>query len=585
MDFTDVLQLVCGLSLLLFGMSIMSNSMRKRAAEGRRGLFDSVTKSPFKGFLIGAGVTALIQSSSASTVMIVGFVNSGMMTLLQAIYVIFGANVGTVITSWIMCLSGLEGGSNVTGVLSAFKPTVWVPIIAIIATFFLLFTKKEKIKDTATVIMGFAVLIVGMEYMTAAVSGLSQSEEFASMLTIFDNPLLGLLAGVVITLIIQSSAASIGILQSLTTTGAITFGMAVPIIVGQNIGTCITAVLSSIGANTNAKRTAMAHLMFNIISAIILLPLYYLVNLIFNLSFANATINMFGVAAVHTIYKIISVLILWPFAKLLEKLVTKLIRTKNKNEKVTLIDDRILKTPAVAVIRCKELTVTMNGYASDGMRMALNALTTGDLSQAKTIREYEETVDHYEDELGSFLIKVSATSLTKKDTAEITEMMHLLSDIERISDHSVDLLKSLEEMKSKKIEFSDAAKNELSVMANAVREILEMSEVCFANNDVALASNVEPLEQVVDYLKEELKRRHVIRLQNSQCTMEHGFVLSDILTSLERVSDHCSNIAGCVIEVSGHDSMDMHNYLRGVKADDGHFKEAYNEYLDKFKLN
>jgi len=584
MGVTEILQLICGLSLLLFGMSVMSNSLRKRAAEGRRGLFDSVTKSPFKGFIIGVGVTALIQSSSASTVMVVGLVNSGMMTLLQAIYVIFGANIGTVITSWLMCLSGIEGASEVTGVLGVFKPTIWVPVIAIIATFFLLFSKKEKIKDTATVIMGFAVLIVGMEYMTAAVSGLSENEAFTNILTVFNNPLLGLLAGIVLTMIIQSSAASIGILQSLTTTGAITFGMAVPIIVGENIGTCITAVLSSIGTNTNAKRTAMAHLMFNILSAVVLLPLYFLVNWIFKLSFTDSVTNMFGVAAVHTIYKMLSVLIFWPCAKLLEKLVTKLVKTKNKDEKTTLIDERILNTPAVAVIRCRELSINMNRYACDGMRMALDALSTGDLSKAKEIREFEETVDHYEDELGSFLIKVSGTNITKKDSAVITEMMHLLSDIERISDHSVDLLRSIEEMKTKKIEFSDAAKKELAVMAGAVREILDMSEVCFAKNDVTVASEVEPLEQVVDYLKEELKRRHVIRLQNSQCTMEHGFVLSDILTSLERVSDHCSNIAGCVIEVSGHESMDMHDYLRGVKTDDAHFKEAYNRYMDKYTL-
>lgn len=584
MDVTQILQLICGLSLLLFGMSVMSNSLRKRAAEGRRGLFNSVTKSPFKGFLIGVGVTALIQSSSASTVMVVGLVNSGMMTLLQAIYVIFGANVGTVITSWIMCLSGIEGGTEVTGIIGVFKPTIWVPVIAIIAMFFLLFTKKEKIKDTATVVMGFAVLIVGMEYMTSAVSGLSENEAFTSMLTIFNNPLLGLLAGIVVTLIIQSSAASIGILESLSTTGAITFGMAIPIIVGQNIGTCITAVLSSIGANTNAKRSALAHLMFNVISAAVILPIYYLVDLIFNMGFMDSTINMFGVAGVHTIYKIISVLLWWPFAKFLEKLVTKLVKTK-KEEKVALVDERILKTPAVAVIRCKELTVDMNRYACDGMRMALNALSSGDLSQSKTIREYEETVDHYEDELGSFLIKVSGTNITKKDSAEITEMLHLLSDIERISDHSVDLLESLEEMKNKKIEFSDAAKKELSVMAKAVGEILDLSEVCFARGDVNVAVDVEPLEQVVDFLKEELKRRHVIRLQNSQCTMEHGFVLSDILTSLERVSDHCSNIAGCVIEIAGHDSMDMHSYLRGVKSDDTHFKDAFNDYLGKYTLD
>ena len=584
MEITQILQLICGLSLLLFGMSVMSNSLRKRAAEGRKGLFNSVTKSPFKGFLIGVGVTALIQSSSASTVMVVGLVNSGMMTLLQAIYVIFGANVGTVITSWIMCLSGIEGGTEVTGIIGIFKPTIWVPVVAIIATFFLLFTKKEKIKDTATVVMGFAVLIVGMEYMTSAVSGLSDNEAFTSMLTIFKNPILGLLAGIVVTLIIQSSAASIGILESLSTTGAITFGMAIPIIVGQNIGTCITAVLSSIGANTNAKRTALAHLMFNIISAAVILPIYYVIDLIFNMGFMDSTINMFGVAGVHTIYKIISVILWWPFAKLLEKLVTKLVKTK-KEEKVALVDERILKTPAVAVIRCKELTVDMNRYACDGMRMALAALSTGDLSQAKEIREYEETVDHYEDELGSFLIKVSGTNITKKDSAEITEMLHLLSDIERISDHSVDLLESLEEMKNKKIEFSDAAKKELAVMAKAVGEILDMSEVCFASGDVSVATNVEPLEQVVDFLKEELKRRHVIRLQNSQCTMEHGFVLSDILTSLERVSDHCSNIAGCVIEIAGHDSMDMHSYLRGVKSDDTHFKDAFNDYLGKYTLD
>ncbi|MCR5457814.1 MAG: Na/Pi cotransporter family protein [Clostridiales bacterium] len=564
----------------------MSNSLRKRAAEGRMGLFDSVTKSPLMGFLIGIGVTALIQSSSASTVMVVGFVNSGMMSLLQAIYVIFGANIGTVVTSWLMCLSGIEGGSEVTGALAVFKTSFWVPIIAVIATAFLLFSKKEKVKDTATVIMGFAVMIVGMEYMTGAVSGLSENEEFTNILTVFNNPLLGVLAGVAITMVVQSSAASIGILQSLTTTGAVTYGMAIPIIVGQNIGTCITAILSSIGANTNAKRTAMAHLMFNIISALLLLPLYYLVSWIFSLTLGDSTINMIGVAGVHTIYKVISAILWWPFAKLLEKLVTKLVRTKkNKDEKVALVDERILNTPAVAVIRCKELSINMNRYACDGMRMALDALASGDLAQAKIIREYEETVDQYEDQLGSFLIKVSGTNLTRKDSAEITEMMHLLSDIERISDHSVDLLESVEEMKNRKIEFSEAAKKEVSVMAAAIREILDMSEVSFAKNDVNIASNVEPLEQVVDYLKEELKRRHVIRLQNSQCTMEHGFVLSDILTNLERVSDHCSNIAGCVIEIAGHDSMDMHSYLRGVKTDDTHFKDAFNEYLGKYTLD
>ncbi len=586
MSIFDVLTLLCGLALFLYGMDVMAKALKKSAGKKLKIILNSLTSNPFKGFLLGLGVTAVIQSSSAMTVMVVGFVNSGTMLLRQATSVIMGANVGTAVTAWLTGLSGIGGAETVSGLLEWLKPSAWMPILALIGICLTMFAKKDKNKNIGTILMGFAILMVGMETMSGAVSGLKESESFQSILIMFNNPILGVLAGTVLTAIVQSSSASVGILQSLTTTGAITYGAAIPIIMGQNIGTCITALISSLNAGKNGKRAALIHLYFNIIGVVVLLGAFSLVDLFLNFAFVDTAIDMWGVALVHTVFKLLSVLIMAPFTKQLEKLAVISVRgsAKETDEYANLLDDRFLDTPEVALERSHQIARQMAKISVSSLQNAIGMLDSYDEKTASEIREIEEKVDSYEDMLGSYLVKLSARSLTTSESHEVTKLLHLIGDFERISDHALNLVESAEEIKAKNITFSDEAKNELASLKSAVLDILSMTENAYIENDIALAMKVEPLEQVVDYLKDHIRLQHILRLQNSKCTIEHGFVLSDILTNLERVSDHCSNIAGCLVEMSAKNALDLHGYLRSIKKSGEDFEQLYKEYMQKYAI-
>lgn len=577
MDLKDVLSLIGGLSLFLFGMQLMGNALEKKAGSGLKTLLERMTGNTFKGFLLGLGVTSVIQSSSATTVMVVGFVNSGVMTLKQSIGIIMGANIGTTVTAWILSLTGIDGGA---WYVDMFKPDSFVPVLALIGIAFMMFSKSNKRKDTAVILLGFATLMTGMDLMSNAVEGLKNEPSFANILTLFTNPILGVLAGAVLTAIIQSSSASVGILQALSSTGAVSFGNAIPIIMGQNIGTCVTAMISSLGANKNAKRTAFVHLYFNIIGSVVLLSLFTAAKYIFDLQFLDKMqIDEFWIAIVHSAFNILCTLIWAPFTGLLAKLATITVRERaTEKEHYEMLDERLLQTPPIAVERAKTVTETMAEISVSAIHKSFDLLS--DFSEAgyEEVRKLEDKADKYEDKLGSYLVKVSALELTDEDSVETAKLLHIIGDFERISDHAVNIIESAEEIKDKKMNFSGEAQKELSVLINAVNEIVDLAYDAFANENLESAVKVEPLEQVVDNLKASLKKQHIARLQKGECTIELGFVLTDLLTNLERVSDHCSNIAGLVIEMNHHD-MDIHKYLRSVK--DGK-ESVFNNYFEFF---
>ncbi len=594
MTIFDVLTLICGLALFLYGMDVMGDALKKSAGRKLKTILGNLTSNKWKGFLLGLGVTAVIQSSSATTVMVVGFVNSGTMLLSQAIGVIMGANVGTAVTAWITGLNGLGGGAaSAAEWLSWLKPSAWMPILALVGICLIMFSKKEKKKDIGVILMGFAVLMVGMDTMSGAVSGLKSSPEFQQILLLFKNPLLGILAGTVLTAIVQSSSASVGILQALSSTGAITYSAAMPIIMGQNIGTCVTAMLSSISANKNGKRAALVHLYFNIIGVILWMGMYYLLGWILTstnvfglFAWAEGTvIDMWGIAAIHTIFKIFSVALLMPVSNLLEKLAMATIKgTDTKGDGYTdMLDERLLETPSVAIERCYEVADQMAKLSSKAIQQAITLLGTYDDKVAQEVHDAEDRVDIYEDVLGSYLMKLSARSMTEIDSREVTKLLYMIGDFERISDHAVNIVDSADEIKDKGLEFSEKAVRELTVMYNAINEIMQMTEEAFINQDEKKAYIVEPLEQVVDDLKEQIRVRHIRRLQKEECTMEHGFVLSDILTNLERVSDHCSNVASCLIEMNEHEDLGIHEYEHHLK-EEGEFDKLYHEYLAKYSI-
>ena len=586
MGIFEVLSLLCGLALFLYGMDVMGDSLKKSAGSSLKNILAKMTSNPVKGFLLGLVVTAVIQSSSATTVMVVGFVNSGTMTLLQAVGVIMGANVGTAVTAWLTGLSGIESAEGALEIVKWLKPDSWMPVLAVIGICMIMFSKRGKKKDIGAILLGFAVLMVGMSMMSDSVSGLKESESFKSILTMFENPILGVIAGLVLTAIVQSSSASVGILQSLTVTGAITYGAAIPIIMGQNIGTCVTAMLSSIGANKNGKRAAIVHLYFNIIGVVVLLSLFYIVKAIFGFAFVSTPIDMWGVAGVHTIFKLLSVLIMAPFYKQLAKLSVLTVRDKkgDDDEAVNLLDERLMNTPAFAVQRATEVTATMADISTKALLKSLDICEKYDAKLADEIRELENKADILEDALGTYLVKVSALSVDESDSRQITKLLHIIGDFERISDHAVNILESAEEIKEKKIEFSKEAQRELSVLRSATREILNAANDAYVKGDLERAADVEPIEQVVDDLRDRIKLNHILRLQKSECTIELGFVLSDLLTNFERVSDHCSNIAGCIIEISAYAALDMHKYLSDIKHGSEGFEEKYKEYKKKYSI-
>ncbi len=580
MTLFDVLSLVGGLSLFLFGMNLMGNSLEKKAGGQLKAVLGKMTDNPVKGFLLGLIVTSIIQSSSATTVMVVGFVNSGIMTLHQSIGIIMGANVGTTITAWILSLTAIKGG----GIMDLFKPDSFVPVLALIGIYLLMFNKKSKNKDTAMILLGFATLMTGMSAMSDAVAGLKSVPEFTNILTAFSNPVLGVIAGAVLTAIIQSSSASVGILQALSTTGAITYGAAIPIVMGMAIGTCITAVLSAIGANKNAKRTTLVHLYFNVIGTVMALVLFYGANAIFKFDFFGSTVNEVEIAVINTFFKIFCVVMWAPLINVLEKIATVSIKDSDEKEKYEMLDERLLATPAVAVERCRSVTETMAEIATECFRRAVKLLDGHNDEDYDFVIKAEKKTDKYEDILGSYLVKVTALELTDRDGAEAAKLLHIIGDFERISDHAASILKSAEELNEKKMSFSGEAGKELKVMTNAVLEIMELAYRSFTENDREAIKGVEPLEQVVDDLKAELKSQHIRRLTKGECTIEQGFVFGDIITNLERVADHCSNIAGCVKEIAHHE-MDMHSYAKKVRKENlSHYNERYEEYKEKYSI-
>ena len=580
MDLFDVLTLLGGLSLFLFGMNLMGASREKRAGSSLKILLGKLTSRKILGFLTGMGVTAVIQSSSATTVMVVGFVNSGLLTLRQAISVIMGANVGTTVTAWILSLTGLDGDNFFVMLL---KPTSFTPILALIGVVLTMMAKSDKKKDVGMILLGFAVLMFGMDTMSGAVAGLEEVPEFRNILLMFSNPVLGVLAGAGLTAIIQSSSASVGILQALSATGQVTYGAAIPIIMGQNIGTCVTAMISSVGANKNAKRAAVVHLLFNIVGTAVWLAVFYGINAVVQFSFVSHSIDQLGIAVVHTAFNILCTALLFPFSGLLEKMACRLVPDTKAPEKIQILDERFLATPSVAIDRCQEVAETMARISMDALKTSCQLIEHYDPKSAQAVRETEQEADQYEDMLGTYLVKLGRADLNAADSRETAKLLHIIGDFERISDHAVNLVESAEEIRNKGLSFSVHAKQELAVLTAAVGEVMDLALDAFLQNDPALAAKVEPLEQVVDTLKEQLRNRHILRLQKGECTIELGFVWSDLLTSLERVADHCSNIAGCVIEMS-HDSLDVHEYLDNVKAGGPGFLRAYEAYAQKYAL-
>ncbi len=581
-DIFDVLALIGGLCLFLFGMNVMGDGLERRAGNSLKALLGKLTNSKIKGFLTGMGVTAVIQSSSATTVMVVGFVNSKIMTLRQSIGVIMGANIGTTMTAWILSLGGISSDNIFMKLL---KPTSFTPILALIGIALTMFSKSSKKKDTGTILLGFATLMFGMDAMSDAVGGLADIPEFQNLFLAFTNPILGVLVGAIVTAIIQSSSASVGILQALSATGAVSYGAAVPIIMGQNIGTCVTAMLSSVGANKNARRASFIHLSFNVIGTTVWLAVFSAISALLKPAILGESASYLGIAVCHSLFNILCTLLLLPASSLLEKLAYKFIpdSESDQEEKVEL-DDRLLGTPAIALAQSVELANKMATRAVDGFRLSIASFDEYSSENAEKIRALEKKVDRYEDVLGTFLAKLSQHQMSDEDGEKITMLLKAIGDFERISDHSVNVLESIEELREKKIELSESAKHELSVLRTAVDEILVLTKQAFIENNLSIAYDVEPLEQVVDGLKRALRNSHVVRLKDGECTVEAGFIWSDLLTDFERVSDHCSNLAIGVIDASAH-NMNAHSSLRHIRHDSADFKEKVEKYHGKYSIH
>ena len=582
MDLFDVLTILGGLALFLFGMNIMGTALEKRAGGSLKNLLGKITGSKAGGVITGMGVTVVTQSSSATTVMVVGFVNSGIMTLAQAINIIIGANVGTTATGWILSLNGISGTGSFF--LRLLKPTSFTPVLAFAGIIMYMFSKKTKTKDIGTILLGFATLMSGMTAMASSVDGLTEMPGFSRMLLIFDNPLMGVIAGTVITAAIQSSAASIGILQALAVTGQVSWAAAIPIVMGQNIGTCITAIISAIGATKNGKRAALAHLLFNVFGTVIWVAVFWAVKAALAPAFLKNPVTLYGIALSHTVFNVLTMLIVLPASSLLEKAVMKILPTSKKDTVAEFeLDERLLATPTLAIEQCRILTVEMASLAVESISDAMRCIFDYSEEKAKNIREDEEKSDHYEDALSSYLVKVSRYDISNRDSREAAELLKLIGDFERISDHAVNILESAEEMKDKEIVFSGEAEKEIKTIIAAVEEIVNLSYLAFVNNALEIAVTVEPLEQVIDDLKEKLRLNHIIRLQKEKCTIDAGFVWSDLLTNFERTSDHCSNVAGTIIDVANH-NMNLHESIRALKEDSEGFRREYNAYSEKYAV-
>ena len=580
MTIFDFLTMLGSLSLFLFGMSVMGTALEKRAGGSLKAILAKLTSGRFSGLLTGLAVTAVIQSSSATTVMVVGFVNSGLLSLRQSIPVIMGANIGTTVTAWLLSLSGISGDSLF---LQLLKPSSFTPVLAVIGIILYL-TDKGKKKDTGLILLGFATLMFGMESLSGSVSGLRNDPNFTKFFLMFSNPILGVLAGAILTGIVQSSSASVGILQALSSTGAVSYGAAIPIIMGQNIGTTVTALISSAGANKNAKRTAFVHLYFNVIGTILFLCGFYGLNALISFAFFNETANTFGIAIVHTIFNVVTTAILLPFNRLLEKLAILTVPdspsdTKQEN---TLLDERLLTTPSVAVGRAMLTGGDMAEICRTALLQAMSTTRVWNDAIADEVIRKEDAVDHYEDVLGTYLVKLSAKHLSVEDNRSVNTLLHTIGDFERVSDHAVNIIKTAQEIRDKDIKFSEEALNDLSVLEAAVQDIVNRTVDAFQKCDTYAAGKIEPLEQVVDGLVREVKTRHIARLQAGVCTIEYGFVLDDLLTNYERIADHCSNIAVAMIEVAA-DKFDTHEYLANVKHGGSvKFERRYEKYRGRY---
>lgn len=591
MDFFSLLALIGGLALFLYGMNVMGDGLTKVSGGKLEKILEKLTSNPFKAVLLGAGVTAVIQSSSATTVMVVGFVNSGIMKLSQAVGIIMGANVGTTITSWILSLSGIESGNFFIKML---KPTSFSPILAIIGIIFLMSSKSDKRKDVGSILLGFAVLMFGMDAMSSAVEPLKDVPEFTNILTMFTNPLLGVLAGLILTAIIQSSSASVGILQALCSTGAISFGCAVPIIMGQNIGTCVTAMISSVGASKNARRTALVHLYFNIIGTAIFMILFYVLNAFLKFDFLADSATPAGIAVIHSIFNVAATIILLPFAKGLEKLAYMSVKEDHNEragipeeteEELKKLDVRFLDQPGLAINHCMEATSYMANMSREALECSMELLDEYDEKKAQKVRDLENRIDHFEDRIGSYLVRISNRHMLENDSAKMSVVLHCISDLERISDHAVNVQETALEMSKKNLKMSFEGNSEIMFLRKAIRNILDVSVGALERGDRRMAKEIEPLEEVIDDLTDELKRRHVIRLKEGRCTIEMGFVLTDLLTNLERVADHCSNIGVSILETN-KENMGRHAYLNSMKHEDEVlFQERYEHYREEYFLN
>lgn len=582
MNLFDVLNLIGGLCLFLFGMNVMGQALERRAGNKLHSVLEKLTTGKIAGFLTGLGITAVIQSSSATTVMVVGFVNSGLMTLKQAINVIIGANIGTTVTAWILSLGGIDSGNFFVQML---KPTSFTPILALVGIILYMACKSSKNKDTGVIFLGFTILMFGMDTMSASVSGLKNVPQFQQMFLMFENPILGMLAGAVLTAIIQSSSASVGILQALSVTGQVSLGAAIPIIMGQNIGTCITAILSSFGTNKNAKRAALVHLAFNVIGTVVWLTVFMIVKQIFNPQLFGESANLFNIAVSHTIFNTLNTFLLLPMSGLLEKLAITLVPDTDKPDVTSKLDERFLATPHVALDVSCGVTIDMAKTAVKVLRDGVKYFqsNTNDSFVMSQIIEEEDTTDHYEDILGTYLVKLSSHQIGDNESTQVTKLLHIINDYERIADHGVNMVYAADQLQKQDLEISESALKELDVLVAAINEILDLSLETFVNNDIEKAKLVEPLEQVIDKLKEKMRAKHILRLQQGECSIKSGFIWADLLTDLERVADHCSNIAICVIDAADN-KMNMHESIKELRTDNAEFEKNYNLYKAKYKL-
>ena len=582
MDFFDVIMLLGGVALFLFGMNVMSAGLEKTAGGRLEIILRNVTSNRFKAFLLGIGITSLIQSSSAVTVMLVGLVNSGIMQLQQTVGVIMGTNIGTTVTAWIISLTGLSGNSFIVRILN---PNNFAQIFAVAGIAYMMFSKKLKRRNSGEILLGFAVLMAGMAIMRSSVSGLEENETFRSIMTAFSNPILGVLVGMILTAIIQSSSASVGILQAFSLTTGITYAIAIPVILGMKIGTCITALLASIGTNKNAKRVAVIHIYYNVFEAVVFTTVLYIIRSFAHPAFLDTDVTPVSIAIIHTLFSVATTIILFPFAKQLEKLARLTIKGKPGEEtKYEFLDDRLLGTPSIAIAQCNNLVVEMCRIARDAVLQALDMVIEYDVKTASIIRDSEERLDKYEDRLNTYLVKLSAQETSDSDTWKVSEMLHTIGDLERMGDHALNILQSAEELRDKDIEFSGSARSDLGIAHAALTEIINMAIDAFEDDDIELARQVEPLEQVIDSLVSDMRSRHISRLQRGECALIPGFVLTDLLVNYERVSDHCSNVAICIIQTNSR-TMESHGYLSETRTPENlEFVTAYDDYREKYRL-